>query len=65
VTEVITTVVKPDKEPEFRAWCEDIQAAQGGFAGYVGTYVQAPSRPSSSPGRPWCGSRRPSSSTPG
>jgi antibiotic biosynthesis monooxygenase (ABM) superfamily enzyme len=42
VTEVITTLVKPGKEPEFRAWCEDIQAAQGAFPGYVGTYVQAP-----------------------
>jgi antibiotic biosynthesis monooxygenase (ABM) superfamily enzyme len=42
VTEVISTLVKPEKQEEFRAWCNDIQAAQGGFPGYVGTYVQAP-----------------------
>jgi antibiotic biosynthesis monooxygenase (ABM) superfamily enzyme len=43
VTEVIITDVKPGQEDAFRTWCETIQARQGGFPGYVGTYVQAPS----------------------
>jgi len=43
VTEVITTDVKPGQDEAFRAWCEAIQACQGGFPGYAGTYVQAPS----------------------
>jgi uncharacterized protein len=42
VTEVITTNVKPGQDEAFRAWCEAIQARQGCFPGYAGTYVQAP-----------------------
>jgi antibiotic biosynthesis monooxygenase (ABM) superfamily enzyme len=42
VTEVITTMVKPGREAAFLAWSEGIQAAQGSFPGYRGTYVQAP-----------------------
>lgn len=42
VTEVIVTAVKPGQEPAFRAWFETIQAAQGEFPGYTGTYVQSP-----------------------
>jgi hypothetical protein len=42
VTEVIVTTVKPGQESAFRAWCENIQAAQGEFPGYMGTYVQSP-----------------------
>ena len=45
VTEVVVTTVKPGLEAEFRAWCETIQAAQGAFAGYMGTYIQAPATP--------------------
>jgi uncharacterized protein len=42
VTEVITTVVAPGKEPIFQAWTERIQASQAMFPGYMGTMVQAP-----------------------
>jgi uncharacterized protein len=42
VTEVIVTAVKSGQESAFRAWCETIQAAQGEFPGYMGTYVQSP-----------------------
>ena len=42
VTEVITTVVKPDQEEAFRLWAERIQSVQAGFPGYMGTLVQAP-----------------------
>ncbi len=42
VTEVITTVVEPGREPEFLAWTEAIQGAQSRFPGYMGTFVQAP-----------------------
>lgn len=42
VTEIITTVVEPGKEPEFHAWAETMQARQARFAGYLGTLIQAP-----------------------
>lgn len=42
VTEVITTVVEPGREPEFLVWTEAIQAAQSHFPGYMGSFVQAP-----------------------
>ena len=42
VTEVITTVVEPGREPEFLLWTEAIQAAQSRFPGYMGSFVQAP-----------------------
>ena len=42
VTEVITTVVEPGKEADFRAWSERMQARQASFPGYMGTLVQAP-----------------------
>ncbi len=42
VTEVIATAVRPGREAEFRDWAETIQAAQGTFPGYMGTYIQAP-----------------------
>lgn len=42
VTEVITTVVEPGREPEFLAWTEAIQAAQARYPGYMGSFVQAP-----------------------
>lgn len=42
VTEVIATAVRPGGEAAFRAWTETIQAAQGGFPGYMGGCVQAP-----------------------
>ncbi len=42
VTEVIATAVRPGQEAAYHDWAETIQAAQGGFPGYMGTYVQAP-----------------------
>lgn len=42
VSEVITTVVEPGREPEFLLWTEAIQAAQSRFPGYMGSFVQAP-----------------------
>jgi len=42
VTEVIATVVRPGREADFHGWAETIQAAQGAFPGYMGTYIQAP-----------------------
>ncbi|WP_246161355.1 antibiotic biosynthesis monooxygenase [Segnochrobactrum spirostomi] len=42
VTEVITTAVTPEREAEFLAWAERMQARQATFPGYLGTVVQAP-----------------------
>jgi antibiotic biosynthesis monooxygenase (ABM) superfamily enzyme len=44
VTEAITTRVKPGKERAFLDWSTKIQQAQAAFAGYRGTYLQAPSK---------------------
>lgn len=42
ITEVITSLVRPGQEQDFRIWSARIQAAQSVFPGYRGTYIQAP-----------------------
>jgi antibiotic biosynthesis monooxygenase (ABM) superfamily enzyme len=43
VTEAIATRVRPGREAAFLDWSAKIQRAQAEFAGYCGTYLQAPS----------------------
>ncbi len=49
VTEVVATHVPPGQEARFHAWCAEIQAAQGRFAGYRGTSIHAPAEAGAAP----------------